>query len=393
MDETPDTLSTMSSSDFEDLASKFLSALGYETESISVEQDTLFVKTHSPDHLEKISLFAFYRTKRKVGASALKGLHANLIEGNIPELTVVSLSGFTKEAQQYALRKPIKLIDAENFRSALARNNILSTGLKDKKEVKVMYSSAFALGMSEDEARKYFEGRRQKKLFGFLKPDENIAEFSGHYAPVAAFNMNRIEEIDSGTISRFKKSAERRNTFFVNTSTLELYYVYKGSFINKPSIVVSDILTRIADLSPQELGILSRITEHGKMSIELLNQKYPTYTEDGVNSILHLQARGLIDVSPMKPEFLSTLSLPEFNNDKYNLRAHIATEESIETNYLADAPSHSPEKIVELMKSFFAAEGSFSGITYLPYYQCKFVDSEGLFRYEILIPPKFIKRV
>lgn len=381
----------MSSSGFEDVLSKLVSKIGYRIVSAQLRgRYELDITAKKEDPLGEIStLIEVKRNKRDIGLTTVKKLHENTVSQNMANGILITTSGFSESARKYALEKQIRLIDGEEFLNLLKKYGFVGGEPVDKTQK--IYEAAFTSSVTEQEAREYFLQKKSKKLFGLVDSPETIGAIEGRYAPVACFELTRLENILDNK-SRIVRSRVASNLFYVNLNNYNLYFVHKGVFGNNPSIDSSDILKKIMGLPDNAIRILSEIVKYSEVSYDKLNKEYMLFRQENMDNMVLLQAKDLIDVRP-EGEFgyVADVNIPGFDSIKYNLREFLEVSKSIDSKYESDNVVYSIDDILTLLKKFFGGEGSFKEVIYLPYYRCKYVNrKDGTFRLKTLITPKFL---
>ena len=247
----------------------------------------------------------------------------------------------------------------------------------------------------ESEIRKYFEKRRG----GILKPGDDIKSIERRYAPLGVFKIKRRKDIETGIISRVKKTIEESNRFYVNLNNVDLYYVSKG-LGKKPRIKKLDVMEKIIDLPSISIKFLSDIVKKGRITHHELNKKYFLFLNGNFDCIMMLKARDLIDFHPRvygasygiyapHLEYLAKVNILDFDDKRYNLGDFLSTEQIKLEGKKVDETVHKPEEVLETLEVFFAGDGISQDIVYLPYDECTYVDKEGRFRHDRLIAPRF----
>lgn len=297
--------------------------------------------------------------RRKVGAHTLASLARETKEKGCAGGIFVSTSGFTPEAESYASAHGIRLVTPgqagapaamEAKRPAAGTHNI--------------FESVFASSMDEPQAAAFFEKQRRKPLFGLIGQEERVESIEGRFAPVGTFALRRPD--GSG------------NSFFVNLGTCGLYYVYRGLRGNEVNLRSYEVLHRIMDLNPSSLRILSDAVEWQELNLSHLDPKYHGFLQENYNNVLLLQNRGLIGLSRDGGTLLSNVNLRNFRDERYGLGRFLQEGGQLESRNPVDAVSYDPHEVLRLLSGLFQAEGEFKGVTYLPYYSCRYASSGGI---------------
>ncbi|MBN2013990.1 MAG: hypothetical protein JW778_02310 [Candidatus Altiarchaeota archaeon] len=265
---------------------------------------------------------------------------------------------------------------------------------------------AFALTENSEEAKRYFESKRKKKIL-FLGSEERIDQIEKRYIPLGRFNVFREEKKKKGAVFRKQAHEEKQNTVYADLAHLELFYV-KKALLSKPAVEHSDILIVLKDLPEEASDLLLDLIEFGSVRYEQLQNQL-----DEKNMVLLMQ-RGLIEAYSSKTDSVmgiaevasrgygypeenyyvrSKIHVPKIEDKAYDLESLLKVDEVQHTTYPKDPVEHSSGEVSELLGKLFLAEAVFDGIVYLPYYLCNYLQGEEKSRqerYEIYFPLQFI---
>ncbi|HDH41442.1 MAG TPA: hypothetical protein ENG12_03440 [Candidatus Altiarchaeales archaeon] len=266
--------------------------------------------------------------------------------------------------------------------------------------------SAFALAETADEdARRYFESRRKKKILMFGS-EERIDQITKRYTPLGRFRVIKKEETKTGLVFKDKTLVRKENTFYVDLARLELFYIRKGMLGRASGIERSDILQILDDLPKEARDLLLDLMEFGSVTYEQLCNDL-----DEKQRILLMQ-RGLIESYTSRSEELMSLAsdeasygyprervyvrskvhIPKFEDRCYDL-ASFLREGPINGSYTKDSIEFSTEEASELLEELFLGEAVFEGIIYMPYYLCRYLSGTGKStseRYDVYFPLQFL---
>ena len=84
--------------------------------------------------------------------------------------------------------------------------------------------------------------------------------------------------------------------------------------------------------------------------------------------------------------------MPHETGGKYDLRHFLVVDNVINSEIDRDKIKYTSTDVSTILKSIFGGSVSHKGIIYMPYYRCRYIDTDTkqISRYEILISPKFI---
>lgn len=236
-------------------------------------------------------------------------------------------------------------------------------------------------------SRDYFTKRRGS-IFG---PKDEIKGVERRYATLGSFALSWKEDTTTGFFSKVKKSRNRTNVFYVNLTDAKLYCVRRNLLAKKPSVDEFDFVEKIMDLPPKALEFLSDILKGGNITYRELNKKHFLFLDGNPDMMMILRTRELIEVEPKfsGTEYAAKMNMPSFDRRGYDLRSLLSSEEKTLSEKEKDAVKHKPEDVLWRLETLLQGKGEFSGVVYLPYDKCTYVDKEGRFRYDKLISPKF----
>jgi hypothetical protein len=378
-------VSSLSGDEFKARISRLVSLMGYAAESSKPADQGFFFLALKPEPLGPVKTLIYVSTHgHPVSQNRIKEV-LNLAKDHDSGKTVlISSSGFSEGAMKYSAHHGVTAIDKIALED-LMRTYSISTLKQDK-----LFEFSFGLGRTNAQAQEYFEKQRGKKLFGF-GVEEKIEDVSGRYAPVGSFLITRDEEVATG-ISKTAKTLRTSNVFYVNLHTNELYYISKG--IGKPvQLQTSGLLNRLMLLPVYSVRMLSGLFKHRQLSIEELNSRYELYYEDNMNDFMLLSREGLAAPASDRNSFMANLTVPSFDNERYDLKKFMTVERSVSSSYEVDDLKYNPEGVVKLLELFFAGRGEIKEVIYLPYYTCTYHDDHGMKRSRLLLAPIYTTSV
>jgi hypothetical protein len=98
----------------------------------------------------------------------------------------------------------------------------------------------------------------------------------------------------------------------------------------------------------------------------------------------------LIATTTDRRGFMPNLTIPAFDNPRYNVRGFTSIARSVPSSFEVDSLKFEPKDVVKLLEVFFAAKGEVREVIYLPYYSCRYVDDRGMSRSKVLLAPKYL---
>ena len=191
-------VSNLSQKDFEDIACKLISGMGYVIESARTDGNKLEILGMRKDPLSDFAVLVHIeRGKKRMGVKAARNFYKSISE-KYAEGVLISLSGFSENTKNFAEEKHIRLIDEAEFLALLLKYELTSpkTSTKSPREVILRkkdkkQKQAFIFKMTEEGARKYFEKKRGR-AFSILGAKEEITGVERRYAPVGKRDFQDI---------------------------------------------------------------------------------------------------------------------------------------------------------------------------------------------------------
>lgn len=368
--------------EFKACVSRLVSMMGYSIESSAPTDDGFMFFTVKSDPLGDIKTLVYvFVSEKNVSQNKLRDVFNLAKDKNVSKVVLVSTSGFSDSALKFSEKHGMRVIDKAGLED-LMRKYSVPASKSDK-----IFEFAFDLGRTPPEAMEYFDRDRGRKFFGF-GIEEKVVEFVGKYAPVGSFLITRVEEVKMG-ITKTSKTLSKSNIFYVNLSTNELYYISKG--LGKPvKLESSNILNRLMFLPINTVKILADILKNGEMSVDELNEKYELFYEENRSDFVVLVEEGFIAPTLDKNGFMPSITMPTFDNSRYDLRKFMSIGKSISSNNEVDELRYDPKDVVKLLEILFAGKGEVREVIYLPYYTCRYVDDRGMSRHKILLASKYL---
>jgi len=312
---------------------------------------------------------------RKVGPHVLTSFSQDAERQGLVDKIFVSTSGFTQEARDYALSNGIILRTPRDFDS-------MQTGVDVKPRVSHnIFERVYADSWDMGQAQEHFSKRRKRSFLLFFGSDERVESVEGRHAPVARFVLARADGMSADSASQDGIS----NIFHVNLNTCELYYIHLGVSGDSPSLRSSNVLMRLLGLPFPAVELFSWLVERKQVKFENLTQQEHNYMSKNVDLVSILLRRNLI--SPMQDHrgmmvgYFSNVNVPSFADKRYDLDIFAEVKESVESEYAPDEIEYNPSDVLNILTTLFRSNGQFNGVTYLSYYICKYMDSNGLIRF------------
>lgn len=296
-------------------------------------------------------------------------------EYGVGEAVLVPPAGISEEASRACAEHSIKVVDLSAEPEPQAPG-----GGGDP----VIYERVFADGVGYGEARRRFERSVRRSLLGFGRRVEAVKSVVGRYAPIACFKLKRVAATVPGS---GRQVIEGGNLFWVNMSDCNLYYAYHGIAGRGAGIRSSNILRRLADLPEPAVRIFSRIVLEGRVEPSEEDREYGELLHSNASALVLLENLGL--VAPQDNTLYSNVNIPGFGDTRYDISRFLESESSVESTYPADEITYPIPGMLDLLRNLFGAEGSFEGVTYMPYYMCTYESDGGGIRVTSFLGVKF----
>lgn len=359
--------------------SKLLPLMDYSVESSSQLEGGFIFLALKPEPLGGVRTLVYVSSGKSISQNRVKRVLASAVDLKASKVVMISESGFSASASSLASTHGVDVLDGDGLESLLLKYGV------HKPPGGKIFEYAFDLGVTLPEARKYFEGRRGRRLLGW-GVDEKVVEVEGRYAPVGSFLVRRREEVKTG-LFQTPKTASKSNVFYVNLNTSELYY-WRSGLGRSCSVGSSDVLKRVVTLPVNSLRMFSGILKDGETSIKELNQRYELFYEERMGEFRVLLEEGLLAPTPDGEGVMPNLTLPAFESPNYDLKRFASVVKSVSSTFQVDEIKYSPRDVVRLLEMFYAGGGEVGEVVYMPYYTCVYADDRRMSRSEILLAPK-----
>ncbi|MFH1125525.1 MAG: restriction endonuclease [Candidatus Altiarchaeota archaeon] len=372
----------LSFEEFKSSVSRLVSTMGYSVDSSKNVDDGFVLSTSKLEPLGTVkTLIRVFASEKHVQERKVRDVLHLANQKKIPKVVLISTSSFSDGALRLAAKSDFGVIDKNSLEDLMSKQGI-QTAKKEK-----IFELAFDLGKTLAEARDHFGKCRGRKLFGF-GIEEKIVEVVGRYAPVGCFMITRSESLKTG-LMRTLKTLSNSNVFYVNLNSNELYYISRG--LGKPvSLQGSNLLNRLLSLPVKSARMLAEVMKNKWISIDELTEKYELFYSDNRGDFTLLIEEGLVTLAPDRNGFMPNLTIPEFSNQRYDLRKFISVGKSVSSSYLVDELVYKPDDVLKLLELFFAGGCEFKEVIYLPYYTATYADDRGMGRSKVLLAPKYI---
>lgn len=254
-------------------------------------------------------------------------------------------------------------------------------------KIKRIETRSFAI--SKKAEKELLEKAERKSLSRTLEGigHKEEVEVKNSYLPLARFAVSRPEIIQKGVLSTETTYETRENYFYVDLSTLDLYYVGARK-MGVRDIKTYDLLTKIIDLPDETLELLG----------ELMKGIWLYYDEVSKSSARQLMTMGLIKKFKekwravfsavwselgseekgimVKDRVKVSYKLPPFKDEGFNLSAHLREIDTIVEEYSKDSIHFSTEKIAHVLSLLFQGDVCVDEVVFLPYIQGIYVREE-----------------
>ncbi|MFC2162333.1 restriction endonuclease [Candidatus Altiarchaeota archaeon] len=428
--------------DFGGVIKKFIEKMAFTIESMTPRTDgatDFLAKTKNPMGGRIASLIRASPSPKSISRDDVDDLYNSMIANNAVRAAFITVSSFSRDAEEFVKDKPISLISKYQLIDSIEKRGLSKDasfmdaldkyGLGEKHFQGVEQSFKFSRSMTE--ARKHFESRGLNKgLFGGRKSKEVPVKVTLRYAPVSVLKMVTKKYV--GTESQDLRIVENRDFMFVNLSNLDLYYIKKRRRRNsvEMSLNRSDILGKIMALPKDPKKHLMDLLEHGDLPHEDLEGKDLSILENkkiikiyegkkGTSDIVEyveMFLEGLLETvimlideltsgitsmgegtdrerqeKPITKRVSAQINMPHHEGGLYDVWKYLETDEGMPGNSEVDQISYSSKKVGTLLEKIMNGASSRQGIIFMPYYRAKFMDSETkkFTKYEILITPRF----
>jgi hypothetical protein len=323
------------------------------------------------------------RQQRKVGSHVLSAFNADAQRLGIARKIFISASDYTQEAQDLAKTSGITLRNASDSDSEQDGQK------RTAKSSHNIFERVYSSGWDMSEAQEYFARKRRKSFVGFFGSNETVESVEGRYAPIARFALKQ----DDGGAPGGHGPAKARSCFHVNLNTCELHYVYRGLTGETPSMRSTNILLRLMDLPLPAIDLFSWIIERQEVRFSRLTQNEQNQLGKNMGNLSTLVRVNLVSILSdhrgVISGYVANVNVPTFADGRYDIDKFTYTEESFESEYAPDKVEYNPIDVLNVLRTFFRCKGEFNGVTYLPYYICKYVDSDGIARFQSEYSVKF----
>lgn len=265
--------------------------------------------------------------------------------------------------------------------------------------------SAFILSASPDEARQFFSAKRTRKRFG-LGVDEAIDTLVARYRPLVRLDVYREILRQSSVPGRRPSPVGKHLACYVDLVHGHVHRLHDGV------VESSAAPAHLGGLSAPERDILDELLVAGPLPASAVS---PPIVERLLDAGLAVadknrlsQAAGV--VSSAAGFFLELVSdrpaeeshqttdyrlraadvFPSFNDDRFDLAAHLAVTDRLDDRLAIETAILYPDAIADTLSSLAGFTARIEGYVYLPFYECRYRNERGEFRFKTHIPLKAI---
>jgi len=433
--------------EFERVVKLFVSAMGFDIASSDILPSgsiDIIATSNNPLGGTIKSLIRAESTDQDIDRDELTDLFDTMELKGAVRAAIITTSGFTDDAIEFARGKPISLMTKYQLMEALERRGVkVDPDMMDTFEkygwIERHYEEeghSFALGKTPSEALEFFQNRRKKKKIGIFSRgyNESVAKIDKRYAPIGVFKVIMTKQIPLDESSLEK--VENREYLFVNLNTAELYYMQQVRRRRSILYVLrsSSILKEIMSLPPEAKSNLLDLLDHGELPEKYIAEKHLAildkkelikiyegrkrrftgvlntiwilfdetreliimFLNDIVGGITILEGGGEGAVGAgealSEKNIQAEVIMPHETGGKYDLRHFLVVDDVINAEIDRDKIKYTSTDISTILKSIFGGSVSHKGVIYMPYYKCRYIDTDTnqISRYEILISPEFI---
>jgi len=365
--------------------SQVVSQMGYSIDASESHDDGFSFTAFRQEPLGKVKVLVYvFVLDKEVSKHKVSEVLKISKEKDVSHIVLFSPSGYSDTALKFSGNHGIAFYDGKALED-LMQKHLASAPQKEK-----IFELAFDLGETLSQAAGFFDRECGKKFLGF-GVEERIVEVHGRYAPVCSFMLSRDEEVKTG-LSGTVKNVRKSNFFYVNLNTNEFYYISRG--LGKDvKLVSSDILNRLMFLTLGSVEMLADIMKKGEIPVGELHDRHELFYEENMNDLQLLWEQGLIASTTDKKGVMANLTIPAFDNPRYDLRGFTSVVKSVSSDFDVDAIKFDRKDVVKLLELFYAGKGEVKEVIYLPYYTCKYADDKGMSRSKVLLAPKYLTSV
>jgi|GEM_PF-6228015 len=320
---------------------------------------------------------------RKVGVKLIGSLNASMSDAGLNRGILISTTGFSKNAEDAAGDAGIDLLTS----GELLGEEVVREDQSPLQSPHNLLDVVFKKRMSVQESRPIFEAKKRKMAFGILGSREKLDFIEERYAPVASFSLERLA---GGSESRLvERRIQGRNTFWVNIHNCQLFYLYFGVLNDRREVRSTNVLRRMMDLPEPSVRLFSQIFEAEKLDMKKLDQFQLAHVQREISSFLLLERYGLASLNDKGTGYVSNVSLPQFDDKRYDMSRFSPQIKGFETISQVDTIEYPLNGILLLLCDFFHCRGAFTGVTYMPYLSARYIEKSGKVRHEHLINMAF----
>ena len=320
----------------------------------------------------------------------VEDLYEDMLRKEATSAIFITSSHFTKGAKKFAKYVPVRLVDGVELGKLLSEY--------EKPEVEFAFLSRF----TDEEVVRYFKGGEKRKFLG-IPSTGKIEEIDKRYIPLGHFSMKRITG-DLETVTNLYVDLNSGNVLYLEENRIE-----EDNFIKK-----------ILDLPEESRSHLLDLMEHGELDYEHLKGKPLDILEkkgligirergrggsildiltDEITSTITIATSELTTATHKTPtpveraivkskQVRTTIDKPAIDTS-FDL-GHFIESAEIDPSFTPDPINYSSEDVLNILKRIYSeCEVSFQGMTYLPYYKCKYASGARITRFERLFAPKF----
>jgi hypothetical protein len=421
--------------EFQGVIAKFVEKMGFQIESSRILDDGSIdfrAQTVNPMGGKVASLIRASTYSRLVNANDIRDLHASMISAAAVRAAYITTSGFSDDAVEAARDKPISLINKYQLMDSLEKRGLVSDRTLmeslDKFGMAEQHfqgqEQSFAMGRTEDEAKKFFETKAKK--------GEKLAGLAVHYAPLTVLKVVTLKELV--TEDQTLRSVEKKDYMFVNLNSLELYYILqkRKKNVTESMLMRSDIIKRINGLPDESKEHLLHLLDFGDLPIEDLQGKELSIlknkkvieiyegdkgsTAESLRELAEVFLEGMIEtvimvvdeivsgISSMgeerekpkkdeekpKKKVTAVVNMPHLIGGIYDIWKYLEAVRGMKEEAETDPIVYSSNEVSRILKSVMKGKVRSEGIIFMPYYKGKYVELKtGNVKYEVLVAPRF----
>ncbi len=310
---------------------------------------------------------------RKASKRQIQSIAKIVADEGLSRGVLISVPGFSDSAERQAKKEDIDILSFAQLEASMQSP-------QEKLHPHNILDKVFVKRMDMEIARALFMSKRKKIAFGLLGYSERLESIQERYSPLARYDLERNPIGSSDRI--VERELGSTNTFWVNLNSCQLYHLNFGMMGDRHELRSTNVLRRMMDLQEGSVRIMSQVFEAGEIRFESLDPKQRLMMQGALNDLAQLEKAMFVSINEKGTGYISNLSIPPFDDIRYDIGANAEFETDHETTCAIDSVKFPINGLLMLLCDFFNCTGTFAGVTYLPYLQGRFIGKDGLIRNE-----------